>query len=43
VRVVDDRREHLSRVVDAAGLLDEAFLAADGPSVGVDLKRVAQV
>ena len=42
VRVVDDRGEHLARVVDPPGLLDEALLAADRTAVGVDLKRVAQ-
>ena len=30
MRVVDDGCEHLARVVDSTGLLDEAFIAADG-------------
>ena len=42
VRVVDDRREHLARVVDATGLLDQPLLAADDSAASVDLKRVAQ-
>src|SRR5690606_16826234 len=41
VRVVDERREHLSRVVDAVRLFDEALLAAEVATVGVDLEGLA--
>jgi hypothetical protein len=40
--VVDDGREHLAGVVDAMGFLDEALLATDIPTVGVDLEGLAE-
>jgi hypothetical protein len=42
VCVVDDGGQHLARMVDSTGLLDQALLATDIAAIGIDLERVAQ-